>query len=129
MLKFQRILFPVDFSEQSKQTAPYVAWIARKFDSRITLLHVFDISFAAPVGPFLRPELQISYGDLIRQQRESDLAQFAPGAFNGLSPTRVVELGEAAETISRYADHNEADLIVMPTHGLGTFRWRLCWVR
>jgi nucleotide-binding universal stress UspA family protein len=125
MLNFPKILFPVDFSERSKQTAPYVAWIARKFQSRVALLHVLDISFAAPAGPLLRPEPPKSYAGMIRKNRESDLAEFAAGIFDGLCVTRVVELGDAAEIITRHAEHNEMDLIVLPTHGLGRFRWLL----
>lgn len=125
MLDFRRILFPVDFSERSKQTAPYVAWIARKFHSQIALLHALDISLAGPAVPLLRQELQDSYEDLLRHHRESELAEFAPGVFDGQSVTRVIELGDAAEIITRYAERNEMDLIVLSTHGLGTFRWLL----
>jgi nucleotide-binding universal stress UspA family protein len=125
MLDFHRILFPVDFSEGSKQTALYVASIAHKFDSQLTLVHVFDVSWAAPGSASLRPDLVKPCEDLMRQRRESELQEFAPGAFDGLSVTRLVELGEAAEVITRYAEHNEIDLIAMPTHGLGTFRWLL----
>src|ERR1700736_4113996 len=123
MLNFHKILFPVDFSERSKQTAPYAAWIARKFHSQVTLLHAMDIALA--FAPLFRAELHKSYEDVIRKHRESDLAEFAPGIFDGLSVTRVVELGDAAEIITRYAERNEMDLIVLPTHGLGRFRWLL----
>jgi len=125
MLNFRRILFPVDFSDRSRQAAPYVAWIARKFQSQVTLLHALDISSAAPATPLLRADLQKSYENLISQQRKSDLAEFAPSVFDGLSVTRIVEVGDAAETVTRYAESNEIDLIAMPTHGLGTFRWLL----
>lgn len=125
MLNFRRILFPIDFSESSKQTAPYVAWIARKFHSQVTLLHALDIFLAGSSAPLFRPDLQSSYEDLIRKQRESDLIGFAPAAFVGLKATRIVENGDAAETIVRHTEKNEIDLIVMPTHGWGTFRWLL----
>lgn len=125
MLSFRRILFPVDFSERSKQAAPYAASIARKFDSQIVVLHVLDISLAAPVARLPGRDLIKPYEVAIRQQRESELRQFAPDAFDGLSIIRVLETGDAAETIARYAEQNEIDLIIMPTHGLGTFRWLL----
>src|SRR5689334_17455788 len=125
MLNFRKILFPVDFSGSSKYTAPYVAWIARKFHGQVTLLHALDIFLTSSSAPLLRPDLQASYEDLIRKQRESDLIEFAPSAFAGLNATRVVEVGDAAETIVRYIEKNEIDLVVMPTHGWGTFRWLL----
>jgi nucleotide-binding universal stress UspA family protein len=61
----------------------------------------------------------------MQQQREADLRAFEAELFNGLSVTRVVQIGDAAESITHYAEQNEIDLIIMPTHGLGTFRWRL----
>ena len=125
MLNFRRILFPVDFSESSKQTAPYVAWIARKFHSQVTLLHALDIFLTGSSAPLLRPDLQSSYEDLIRKQRESDLMGFAAAAFMGLNATRIVEVGDAAEAIVLHTEKNEIDLIVMPTHGWDTFRWLL----
>src|SRR5690242_15551316 len=42
MLRFPNVLFPVDFSDPCIHTAAYVAGIARKFASRVTLLHAFD---------------------------------------------------------------------------------------
>ena len=42
MIEFKRILFPVDFSAQSRAVAPYVKAMARKFGSEITVLHVGD---------------------------------------------------------------------------------------
>lgn len=43
MLTFRKILFPVDLSQRCIDTAPYVAAIARKFESEVFLLHVFSI--------------------------------------------------------------------------------------
>jgi nucleotide-binding universal stress UspA family protein len=125
MLSFRRILFPVDFSERSKQIAPYVASIARKFRSQVVVLHALDISLVSPTTLSLRHDLFEAFEDLVRRQRESALAEFAPAIFDGLSVTRVLEVGEAAGTITRHSERNEIDLIVMPTHGLGTFRWLL----
>ncbi|HEX4228928.1 MAG TPA: universal stress protein [Bryobacteraceae bacterium] len=121
MISFRRILFPVDFSERCLQTAPYVAWIARRFGSQITLLHAMD---KPPDPPRFRTELPRLYEDLVKIN-QSELAAFAPGVFDGVAVTRIIDIGEVAEVITRYAKRNEADLIVIPTHGLGTFRWLL----
>jgi nucleotide-binding universal stress UspA family protein len=40
MIRFQRILFPVDFSKQDEEAAPFVKAIAERFHSELTLLHV-----------------------------------------------------------------------------------------
>src|SRR5579884_1333569 len=125
MLDFRTILFPVDFSDAAKQAAPYVCGIVRRFDAELVVLHALDLARDAPAAPFLQPHLVAPYENLIREHRESDLARFLETWFPGFNSKSVVEPGDAAETITRYAEQHEVDLIVMPTHGLGTFRWLL----
>ena len=43
MERFQNILFPVDFSERCLAVAPAVASFAKRFASRVTLLHVLNL--------------------------------------------------------------------------------------
>ena len=92
LLSFRRILFPVDFSERSEQTAPYVAWIAHNY-SQVILLHALDLSLVFPTALLLRQDLFESYQDSVRRERELELAAFAPGIFDGLSVTNY--LGES----------------------------------
>lgn len=125
MLDFRTILFPVDFSDAAKQAAPYVCGIACRFDAELVVLHALDLSRAAPAAPFLQPQLLAPYENLICGRREAELATFIEKSFPGMSPKSVLEVGDAAEAITRYAERNEVDLIVMPTHGLGRFRWLL----
>jgi len=42
MLEIKRILFPVDFTENSAKILPYVLSVAGKYDATIYLLHVVD---------------------------------------------------------------------------------------
>src|SRR5579875_1335449 len=42
-MKFHHILFPIDFSERSRALNEEVEWLAARFGSRVTLLHVFEI--------------------------------------------------------------------------------------
>ena len=52
MPTFQHILFPVDFSEQNAAIAPHVICMARRYKSRVTMLHVVEIpAVADPVWP------------------------------------------------------------------------------
>lgn len=121
MLEFHKVLFPVDFSSRCAQSAPYVASIARKFQSEVVLLHVFNIGgvhygHASPAVAYAACE------DVIRQHYEDALESFGRSEFDGLEITRTVEAGDPAATIVRYADEHRIDLIVMPSHGEGRFR-------
>jgi nucleotide-binding universal stress UspA family protein len=40
MIKIDRILFPVDLSEQSRQAVPFVTAMAARFNSKLIVLHV-----------------------------------------------------------------------------------------
>jgi nucleotide-binding universal stress UspA family protein len=99
MIDFKRILFPVDFSAQSRAVVPFVRAMAKCFGSEIVLLHVAGAS--AP---------------------EPELDRFAADAFSGTRVVRELVEGDPARQIVSYADGNKVDLIMMPTHGDGPFR-------
>ena len=52
MTTFERILFPVDFSEQCRTILPAVKAMVKRFNSELTLLHVVGI----PVAVYGTPE-------------------------------------------------------------------------
>lgn len=112
MLSFQRILFPIDFSEQCKLAVPHVAAFAHTFNAQIFLFHSRPI----PVDEYYwerEPELDLT------QKR---LTKFASKQFPDQSVQLFVTEGDPAEQIVKYATQSSADLIMMPTHGHGTFR-------
>src|ERR1700733_8790096 len=56
---FNHILFPIDFSPRSRSLDDRVAWLAKRFGSRVTLLHVFEIPsswYAASEASFVNLE-------------------------------------------------------------------------
>ena len=53
---------------------------------------------------------------------ESDLRIFMQDELAGCAVKRVLREGDAAHKIVEYAHDDQTDLIVMPTHGNGTFR-------
>jgi nucleotide-binding universal stress UspA family protein len=122
MLQFQKILFPVDFSERCIHTVRYVADIARKFDSRVILLHVFDAYDPFGYGAASSTALYGTPVPILWEQRETAMSNFGKSALDGLAVERVIEDGEPCRTIARYARDHGIDLIVMPTHGYGGFR-------
>ncbi len=110
MADFKRILFPVDFSEQSQLAAPYVKAFAQQFGAEVLLLH----TEALPVEPYVW-EPQPEY---IREL----LTDFANENLAGLPVELFGSVGEPAAEIVSYANRKKADLIMMPTHGRGPFR-------
>jgi nucleotide-binding universal stress UspA family protein len=99
MIDFKRILFPVDFSAQSRAVVPFVKAMAKCFGSEVVLLHV-----AGAPAP------------------EAEFDRFAAEAFSDTPVVREVLQGDPARQIVNYAHEHRVGLIMMPTHGHGPFR-------
>jgi nucleotide-binding universal stress UspA family protein len=115
MQTFRHILFPVDFSDRSAAAQPLVTAWARRFNAKVTLLHTLQIPISAYGGPDVFPVIvdvpAMEAGAMKRLER-CDI----PGA------EKIVKTGDPAYEIVHYAESNAVDLIMMPTHGYGTFR-------
>jgi nucleotide-binding universal stress UspA family protein len=116
MPQFRHILFPIDFSERCHAIRPFVKAMAQSFEAHVTLMHVIQI----PAGlyaivldiPETEKKAQIALEDFFEC---SDPPQVHPGQI-------VVDQGDPATQIIKYAHANDVDLIMMPTHGYGEVR-------
>lgn len=129
-MRFRNILFPVDFSEAAAAMAPSVAAMAHQFNASVTVLNAFHFApdyvvsprFAAAPGsepiaiPYIPAALEL------RDQREKHLEKFAHEHFSGADCKSRIEDGEPARVIEWVAKHENSDLIMMPTRGMGKFR-------
>jgi nucleotide-binding universal stress UspA family protein len=119
MRAFQKILFPVDMSSACTAAAPYVEAMAKKFHAELTLLHALDMP---GVIPDWYGYLTLVDTAAVRRAAQNELNSFLKDRFEGLQVRRVMEEGDAAQVINRYAEEHGMDLIMMPTHGYGLFR-------
>jgi len=113
MIELKRILFPVDFSAQSRAVAPFVKAMAKCFDAQVTALHVVPIppSFSALVDT-----------EKITIEASAALKRFLKEELPGVRATPELADGDPARWIVQYAKTLAADLIMLPTHGYGPFR-------
>ncbi len=124
MISFQRILFPVDFSDQCAAVVPSVkAWAAR-CNAHVTLLHVIDvpsagIGIAAAEG---QAWATLINADRLREQGKVSLDHFASRYFPGMAITTESAEGDPATLLVDCAQTARAGLIMMPTSGRGKFR-------
>jgi nucleotide-binding universal stress UspA family protein len=117
---FKQILFPVDFSQQNCGIAPYVACMARRYRSHVTLLHVMEIPTGAYPGWPAHAAL-IDFQAMI-DDRKQRVESFLKSEFQDIATSRLMDEGDPARVIAEYAEKNQVDLIMMPTHGYGPFR-------
>ena len=122
MLSLPKILAPVDFSERSPGAAHFAGAMACHFKSELTLLHVVEMpSYAWANLEFGGPLLSE-----LPAQREAEarkaLEAFLADRFRNMKVKRLVRSGDPAHEIVEYAHAENTGLIVLPTHGYGTFR-------
>jgi nucleotide-binding universal stress UspA family protein len=110
MLPFKKILFPVDFSQQSIGAARYVEALTGRFDAELTLLHVIEPP---------------TYNDTLMDrgaQRKHRMDAFLAKELGYFKVERMVVEGDPATNILKVATAKQSDVIMMPTHGHGAFR-------
>ncbi len=117
MLKWEKILCPVDFSEVSNGALRLAASLAQACGANLTLVHV--------VEPIVAPA-DFTFGPLTTGEVEDKLVERSLNAARDLAATldlpkeRLtcrVERGRASAEILRVAHELHADVIVMGTHG------------
>ena len=110
MPQIKRILFPVDFSPASSGAARYAEALAGRFQAEIMLMHI--------VGPG-----EHNPPEALMPRRREQLNQFAKGDLRYFSTRIECKTGsDPAAAIEDAAKSWGADLIMIPTHGLGVFR-------
>jgi len=115
-MEIRHILAPTDFSEFAKQAVDYAYGLAQKFGARLSLLYVIELP-AMPVEDFVPARWGMSLADLERQAR-LELARLVPEAEPAVvDVVRLVDVGSPYRKIVENAEAENADLIVMATHG------------
>ena len=121
MAKFEKILFPVDFSERSRAAAPFVLSVAQRYKSHVKMLHVLQPP--PPLYAGMNTVYPETYDfDGIAGDLRVELQKFADTELPKVDVTCAVEMGDPAAVITETAEGNDIGLIMMPTHGYGAFR-------
>jgi nucleotide-binding universal stress UspA family protein len=120
---FRLILFPVDFSEASEAIAPHVRGMAELTGATVMLLHIVPWLSAWYGATELRPAVagDPDFRNLEEQARVA-LEVFRKKHFAEIPSRADVRSGAVAETVTDTAAAERADLIMMPTRGLGRSR-------
>lgn len=117
MLKFNRILCPVDFSESSAKACEYAFSLAKHYQAKLFLEHVVQpLTAVCPYYAF--PTLSGNMCFDLDAEAQKHLQEFANGCrLDGVEPELFVHKGLLPEATLASAHRNEVDLIVMGTHG------------
>ena len=110
----KEILVPVDFSIFSEEALRWGIFLAKQFNSKITILHVIKPIIRSPTYIRLLREKKISLRDIAHLEMDKFLMKFD---LSDLKYTTQIVMGDPAKKISQIAGKNSYQLIVMGTHG------------
>jgi nucleotide-binding universal stress UspA family protein len=120
--EIKKILVPVDFSPVSLNALETAIAICKRQHAILTVIHVVENTYvlfppeagnaAGTILPELLKSANESLNDLAKKLRTE----------NDLVVNHIVQSGNPADEICRWAHHKEIDLIVMGTHGVSGLR-------
>ncbi len=117
MIEFKNILIPCDLSENARIALPFAADLARKYNARIHILHVFDEQLLSPIY-FETGGTSQEYYDKLQEEFSTALKTFIGNTnVEGIEIEQKLISGNPFVEIVRYARKASIDLIVLSTHG------------
>jgi nucleotide-binding universal stress UspA family protein len=118
MLKINRILCPIDFSEFSVKAYDHAQSLAWHYKAGLLLEHVTES--LPPMYPYYAfPDAYVEISQQLRSNAEQQLQEFAKTHTRpGVGPECSVHEGAVANVILDLAEVQAVSLIVMGTHGL-----------
>ena len=118
MVKFKRVLCPVDFSDHSKVALAHAADITRSSEGELVVLHVVE-PILYPVEYGMAPVPTVDLESTATANARTKLEELVQGDDWGrLSVSTKVVFGRADSQICDFAEEGDFDLIVLATHGL-----------
>ncbi len=119
MVVFKEIIVPTDFSEHSLRALDYAVEIAERFGSELKIIYVIepllqaaDVSWTSVDFEQLNRTHKLSAEKQLQQLVDERLPQDLPA-------DTEIRFGKPFVEILKYAREENADLIVMATHGRG----------
>jgi nucleotide-binding universal stress UspA family protein len=118
MVEIKKILFPIDFTENSSKILPFVLSMSEKYNSMIYLLHVVEDLSKWGVGSFV-PHLPLD-------SFKKDAMEGAKKAMDKVCDQqlescpnfqRMIVYGDPSLEILKKIESEGIDLVVMGTHG------------
>ena len=119
MVAFKEIVVPTDFSEHSLRAIDYSVEIGDKFTSHLTLVYVVEPLLQAADLTWTTVDFE-ELNKAHKRSAEQQLQQLHDDRIpKDVSCSTAILFGKPFVEILKYAKEENADLIVMATHGRG----------
>jgi len=130
---FKKILVPLDGSEHSMRALDIAIQIAKRFEGKITLIHVYSVSVRpvvvpepatlAPGVPMMAPAEYSKVAEAVKAAGERILAEGVERArAQGVEAETILREGHTVQEIVKAAKEGEFNLIVMGARGLSRIK-------
>jgi universal stress protein A len=113
-VRVEKIILPFDFSECSQQALNYAISFARNFNSKILLLHVMALS---PYVPEIAISMESDQVGLKKKLDEKVRSEVLKIKEQGIEAEGFCVIGEPHSEIIEFTEKEDADMIIMGTHG------------
>lgn len=114
----KRILVPIDFSANSRRALDYAHGLALKFGAALHLVHVCEVPSMMTASMDAYAIAYSDWSQRLGEEAEKQLVKITHGLDDVRATTEVL-FGTPALALLEAAQTNDADLIVMGTHGHG----------
>jgi len=115
MKEIRQIVVPVDFHQHTSDLAEFAISIANKLGGKITFIHVIElVGYYQDLTIISPKEIDAELKAMAEVKMKALLEKYASLAPNC---SGMVIIGDTADTLVEYAQTNDADMIIMGTHG------------
>lgn len=113
----KKVLVPIDFSDYSKSALKYAINFAKSFNAEMLLVYVVEPIIYPPdfsMGQIAMPSINIDWDTRAKEELEK-LAKNEVGTVKAVKT--IVKTGKPFVEIIETANEEDADLIIIATHG------------
>ncbi len=117
MVEIKKVVVPVDFSSTTDKVVDYAMTVADKLGAEVLFFHAIN-DFQGYDMMLVHPSFIGMTKDLEKESKEriNSLVEEYKDRKNGVGGD--VAIGDAAEEIIKYAEEQNADMIIIGTHGV-----------
>lgn len=118
MFPVNKILCPLDFSENSMEALDNAIEMARQLSAKLILAHVITPIPVVPT-PSHPSEFDISsYREMLKDTADKNMDSIVKDKIpSGVEFEKIISSGDPAQEIDKIAQNEDVDLLIISTHG------------
>jgi nucleotide-binding universal stress UspA family protein len=121
VLRFEKILVPIDFSDCSMKGLAYAKALAKQCGSKLVLLHSVALQYYVTNVEYARYDLPLLMQQTEKATRNQMRDLIEKTDWDGIEVESLMQIGHAGQQVCARAIDHHADVIVTSTHGTTGF--------